>query len=361
MIRRSVVLAYLVSSLAPLAPLACGGEAPAPALPAPAASDSAPAPVASTPPPAPSDTAPVAIEPTPEEKKKAEAAKKLQDDRMAWQTSDAAEVARWTPEMHAAAKALADKSYPTLKSGLTATLASPIRLPGHAARDKYRHPQETLAFFGVKPTSVVLDFGPGDGWFTEVLAPLLSKRGKYIATSGDPNGAPDSRGTFNAQKWQGFLAHSPEAFGKVQTVVVDNKAPALPLDGTVDVILLMREAHGMVENKILDQWLPVFQKALKKGGVLGIEEHRAAPGANPDESAKKGYLPEAWLIEKVTAAGFKLADKSEINANPKDTKDYAEGVWVLPPTFILKDKDHDKYAAIGESDRMTLKFVKVSK
>jgi predicted methyltransferase len=359
MIRRSLLLSFVVASLSPLA---CGGEAPPPAVPAPAPSDSAPAPVASTPPPAPSDTAPVAIEPTPEEKKKAEAAKKLQEDRMAWQTSDAAEVARWTPDMHMAEKALVDKSYPTLKAGLSATLASNIRLPGHADRDKYRHPQETLAFFGIKPTSVVLDFGPGDGWYTEVLAPFLAKRGKYIGTSGDPNGPADSRGTFNAQRWQGFLAHSPEAFGKVQTVVVDNKAPALTgLDGTVDVIMLMREAHGMVENKILDLWLPVFQKALKKGGVLGIEEHRAPAGANADESAKKGYLPEAWLIEKVSAAGFKLADKSEVNANPKDTKDYAEGVWALPPSFVMKDKDHDKYAAIGESDRMTLKFVKIAK
>jgi predicted methyltransferase len=299
---------------------------------------------------------------TPEEKKKAEAAKKLEEDRAAWKAADAAEVARWTPDMHAAEAKLVDKSYPTLKAALAATLASPARLPGHADRDKFRHPIETLSFFGVKPTSVVLDFGPGDGWFTEVLAPVLAKRGKYIATSGDPNGPADSRGTFNAQKWQGFLAHSPEAFGKVQTVVVDNKAPALPgLDGTVDVILLMREAHGMVENKTLDLWLPVFQKALKKGGVLGIEEHRAPAGADAEKSAKNGYLPEAWLIEKVTAAGFKLADKSEINANPKDTKDYAEGVWALPPTFVNKEKDHDKYAAIGESDRMTLKFVKTGK
>jgi predicted methyltransferase len=126
------------------------------------------------------------------------------------------------------------------------------------------------------------------------------------------------------------------------------------------MILLMREAHGLQEDGILTPWLAEMHRALKPGGILGIEQHRAAPDAKPEESAKKGYLPEKWLINQVEAAGFKLAAKSEINANPKDTKDYPEGVWTLPPSLTLKDKDRDKYTAIGESDRMTLKFVKIA-
>jgi predicted methyltransferase len=139
---------------------------------------------------------------------------------------------------------------------------------------------------------------------------------------------------------------------------VDGKAPRLDMDGTIDLVLVMREVHGMVDGGTLDAWLGEIRKALKPSVVLGIEEHRARADADPIESAKKGYVPEKWLIDHVEAAGFKLAGKSEVNANPKDTKDYPEGVWTLPPTLRLGDKDREKYQAIGESDRMTLKFVK---
>ena len=143
--------------------------------------------------------------------------------------------------------------------------------------------------------------------------------------------------------------------------MIYGKNPKLPQEGTVDMVLLFRELHGMVQNGKMDAWLAEVQKALKPNGVLGVEQHRAKPDTVPEESAKKGYLPEKWVIEKIEAAGFKLAGKSEINANAKDTKDYADGVWTLPPSFRLGDKDKDKYAAIGESDRMTLKFTKVAK
>jgi predicted methyltransferase len=204
----------------------------------------------------------------------------------------------------------------------------------------------------------VLDIGPGEGWYAELLAPALAKKGKYLATSGDPNGPLDQRGTFYAQRFKAFLDKAPEVYGKVQTVVIDSKAPKFALDGTVDMVLVMREVHGMVNGGTLTTWLGEILRALKPGGVLGIEEHRAPADANPTESAKKGYVPEKWLIDQIESAGFKLATKSEINANPKDTKDYDKGVWTLPPTLTLKDKDRDKYLAIGESDRMTLKFVK---
>ena len=198
-------------------------------------------------------------------------------------------------------------------------MASPVRKPGNADRDKYRHPIETLEFFGIKPTMTVLEVGPGEGWYTELLAPTLAARGKLIDTINDPNGPDDSRATLNGQAFKAFLDKAPELFGKVQTVVVDGKAPKLDAAGPVDAVLLMREVHGMVAQGTLDAWLGEIHKALKAGGVLGIEEHRAANGdVDPVETAKKGYVAEKWLIEHVEADGFKLAGKSEeVNANPK--------------------------------------------
>jgi predicted methyltransferase len=337
---------------------ACGGNAPPPAAPPPAAPP--PAPVASTPPPA-STTPPPAPEPSAEDKKKAEDAAKLADARAKWDEKNKAELARWTPEMHTAAKTLADKPYPSGKAGIEAAMKGPQRVPGDADRDKYRHPAETMAFFGLKPTMSVLDIGPGDGWYTELLAPVLAKKGKYFATSQDPNGPADSPATFGGQRWAAFLAKAPEIYGGVQTLVVDGKAPKLgSSDGSLDMVLAMREMHGWVNDGTAEAWLAEIHRVLKNGGVFGVVDHRAAPTADPKESAKNGYLPEKWVISTVEAAGFKLAGKSEINANPKDTKDYPDGVWDLPPSFRKKDVDHDKYAAIGESDRMTLKFVKAA-
>jgi predicted methyltransferase len=341
----------------PVLAAACGGAEPAPVAPVASASAAPPPPVA----PPPQTTTVASAEPpapTPEEQKKAKQLQELQEDRAKWQEQNKTELARWTPELHAAAKALADKSYPNGHTALVAAIAGKHRKPANADRDKYRHPAETLEFFGFKPTMTVIDVGPGEGWYTEVLAPALAAKGKLISTSSDPNGPDDSRGTFYGQRYKAFLEKAPEIYGKVQTLVVDSKAPSVPLDGTVDLALVMREAHGMINNGTFGPWLAAIHKALKPNGVLGIEEHRAQADANPTESSKKGYVPEKWLIDQVEAAGFKLAAKSEVNANPKDTKDYPEGVWTLPPTYALEAKDHDKYAAIGESDRMTLKFVK---
>ena len=331
---------------------ACGGEPPPPAAPPPPPPPPPPAAVAPEPEP------PKAPEPSPEELKKAEQLKKLQADRAEWEAERKKEKERWTPEMRAEAKALAEKVHPSGKAAIQAAMKAKYRRPEAAARDKYRHPVETLEFFGFKPTMNVLDFGPGEGWYTELLAPTLAKSGKYMATSNDPNGPADQRSTFYGQIFKGFIDDVPEAYGKVETVIVDNKAPKLPQDGTVDLVIMMREIHGLINNGTLNSWLAEIHHALKPKGVFGIEQHRAPANANPTESSKKGYVPEKWLIEQVEAAGFKLAAKSEINANPKDTKDYEDGVWALPPTLRQKDKDRDKYIAIGESDRMTLKFVK---
>jgi predicted methyltransferase len=333
---------------------ACGSDPPpAPATPPPPP----PAPVAVVA-PAPVEPAP-APEPTAEEKKKAQDQKELQDERAKWDVDNKAEIARWTPEMHAAAKAVADKSYPTGRAAITAAMAGKYRKPGNADRDKFRHPVETLEALGFKPNMTVLEYGPGEGWYTELLAPALAKSGKLIITSSDPNGPSEARSTFNAQRTKAMLDVSPELYGKVESVVIDSKVPKLGADASLDMVLVMRGLHGMHNSHTMTAWLAEINRALKPGGVLGIEEHRAKADSNPDEFAKKGYVPEKWTIDQIEAAGFKLSKKSEVNANAKDTKDYPEGVWTLPPTFRLKDKDHDKYAAIGESDRMTLKFVKV--
>lgn len=329
---------------------ACGGSNPEPAAPA------EPAPVVVAPPVPSAPAAPA--EPTAEEKKKAEELQRLEEDRKKLAAETEAEKARWTPELRAQAKALADKTYPSGKAAISAAVAGKHRVPGNADRDKARHPVETLEFFGFKPTWTVVEYGPGDGWYTELLAPALAKQGKLLATNNDPNGPKELRSTYYGERYKAFLDKSPELYGKVQTIVPDAKAQSLGQDGTVDFILVARELHGMQNSGTLDAWLADFFKALKPNGVLGIEQHRAKADADPSASAKLGYLPEKFVIERAEAAGFKLAGKSEINANAKDTKDYPDGVWTLPPSFRLKDKDHDKYAAIGESDRMTLKFVK---
>ena len=241
-------------------------------------------------------------------------------------------------------------------------LKGKYRKPGNADRDKYRHPLDTLKFFGLKPNMTVIEYGPGEGWYTEILAPTLAASGKLIVTTTDPNGPPDARSTFYGEREKRFLDNVPELYGKVDRLVIDPKSPKFAgMDDKIDMVIVMRGMHGLQRDKLLSGFLGEVYKALKPNGVLGVEQHRSKPDANPEESAKQGYLPEAFVIKEAESAGFKLAGKSEANANAKDTKDYPEGVWTLPPTYELKDKDHDKYAAIGESDRMTLKFVKVKK
>ena len=329
---------------------------PATTAPPPAASAAAnPAPATS----APAGALP-ATELGPEDRQHAKEQRELASDWTKLDAADAAETARLTPEIHAATKALVEKNYPSVDAALTAVLASKHRQPGNPERDVFRHPRETLELFGLKQNQTVLEYGPGEGWYTELLAPLLEKKGKLIVTTSDPNGSKNERSTLNGERLRRFLARLPEAYGKVQTIIVDSKAPALGPEASVDLVLLCRGAHGLTNNGSLAAFLTEVHRVLKPNGVLGIEQHRAAANADPLASSKNGYLPEAWLTAQVEAAGFLLAGKSEVNANPKDTKDYPEGVWTLPPTLRLGDKDRAKYLAIGESDRMTLKFVKVA-
>lgn len=300
--------------------------------------------------------------PSPEEIAKAEEQKKLEQDFAKLEADHAAELARLTPELRAEVKKLTEKGAAGIKTAINTALKGPQRRPGHAERDAQRHPADTLSFIGLQPSHKVLEYGPGEGWYTELLAPALAKRGKLYVTLNDPTGPTTERATWYGKRTQLQLDSLPEAYSAVERVLVNPKQPALTIpDGTLDAVLLFRGAHGMVNNGVLDAWLAEFHRVLEPKGILGIEQHRAAAGADPIQSAKAGYLPEAYVIEQVLKAGFKLAAKSELNANPKDTKDHVNGVWSLPPTFAGGETDRAKYAAIGESDRMTLKFIKTDR
>jgi len=230
---------------------------------------------------------------------------------------------------------------------LKAAVAADHRQVGNVARDVYRHPYETLSFFGIKPTDTVVELAPGGGWYTEILAPYLREGGQLYAADG-------GSARFKAKM------DSMGVYGKVKITAFDPGKGQLDIapPGSADAVLTFRNVHNwMGIGKAQDVFNAAF-KALKPGGVLGVEEHRL-PASRPQEAqAPSGYVQEATVIKFAEAAGFKLAGRSEVNANPKDTADHPEGVWTLPPTYALKDKDRAKYQAIGESDRMTLKFVK---
>jgi len=232
---------------------------------------------------------------------------------------------------------------------LAAALAAPTRKPENVNRDGYRHPRETLTFFGVRPGLNVVELWPGGGWYTEVLAPLLHEQGTLTAVVPTGN---------YLKPYKDFIASLPAVYDRVQVVEVTPPTLAYGPDGAADVVLTFRNVHGWVSGGYAKQVHEAAFKALKPGGVFGVVEHRAKPGISAEESAKTGYISEEAEIALATAAGFVLEEKSEINANPKDTKDYPNGVWSLPPSFRGGDVDKDKFVAIGESDRMTLRFKK---
>ena len=240
---------------------------------------------------------------------------------------------------------------------LDAALAGSWRSEKNKARDQYRHPKQTLEFFGVNDQQTLIEIYPGGGWYAEILAPLLKDHGHYVAAILKPKestgeAAEDNRGI------RGKFKADPERFGAAKVVEFDSMHPVLGAPGSADVVLTFRTVHNMTDEGSEVPMFKAFFEVLKPGGTLGVVDHRAASGADPAKLKETGYLREGDVIKLATDAGFKLAAKSEINANPKDTKDYPKGVWTLPPTLALKDVDREKYMAIGESDRMTLKFVK---
>ena len=236
---------------------------------------------------------------------------------------------------------------------LDAVLAGNWRSPADRARDRYRHPKQTLEFFGVRPDQTVIEITPGAGWYTAILAPLLRDNGQYVAAVPAP--APGRAGDDPLHK---LFAGDPAVYGKAGIVTFDPKAPVFGPPGSADTVLTFRNVHNWVMAGTAAAMFKGFFAVLRPGGVLGVVDHRAADGASLDAVKASGYLPVATVVKLATAAGFELDDSSEINANPADTKDYPKGVWSLPPTLAMGATDRAKYLAIGESDRMTLRFVK---
>ncbi|HEX7030172.1 MAG TPA: methyltransferase [Gammaproteobacteria bacterium] len=243
---------------------------------------------------------------------------------------------------------------------IDAAVAAGTRTPANVERDKYRHPAETLRFFQVKPGMTVVEIWPGGGWYTEVLAPLLAEEGQlYVAVFSDKaEGQPAYRARLNQALRDKFEEH-PEIYGDVKIThlhIPGETAIAPP--GSADRVLTFRNVHNWIAAGHAPQVFQAFFTALKPGGMLGVTDHRAKPGTDLETMKKSGYVTEEKVIELARAAGFELVEKSEINANPKDDADHPKGVWTLPPSLRLGDKDREKYLAIGESDRMTLLFRK---
>ncbi|MDY0885245.1 class I SAM-dependent methyltransferase [Dongia soli] len=241
---------------------------------------------------------------------------------------------------------------------LQSLIAGPQRSEKNTRRDVYRHPYETLTFFGLRDDMTVVEIDPGSGaWWTEILAPYLRDHGQYYAAgpAADDTSAEavSNRGGFAAK-----LASNPALYDKVKVTEFAGDRHDIAPPGTADMVLTFRNLHNWIADGSAEANLNAFYRALKPGGILGIEDHRGRADQPQDPEAASGYVREDYAIALVEKAGFKFVAESEVNANPKDTKDYPAGVWTLPPTLRLKDKDRAKYLAIGESDRFTLKFVK---
>ncbi len=254
----------------------------------------------------------------------------------------------------------AKTAIPSVKTELAAAVAAPTRTAVNVARDKYRNPAATLTFFGVKPTDTVVEIWPGGGWYTEILAPYLRDQGHLIVAT-PPGAATASIGK--------KLDADPAAYRKVGRANFPLAlGGASVASGSVDAVLTFRNVHnwqmGYLTNDKRNYAEAAFREIyamLKPGGVLGIEDHRLPEAMDSALEQSSGYMKVSTIRMLATKAGFMVAGASEINANPRDTHNYPNGVWTLPPTYTDKDIDRARYAAIGESDRMTLKFIKPRK
>ena len=251
---------------------------------------------------------------------------------------------------------------PTSASDFTASqlddvLAGSWRSASDRARDVYRHPKATLQFFGVRPDQTVIEITPGSGWYSEILAPLVRDNGRYIAAVQKPVG-PAAEAARDKNVLRRKFAGNVTEYGNAQFVEFDPKEPDFGARNSADMVLTFRNVHNWAIAGTAPAMFTAFFDVLRPGGVLGVVDHRAADGVTLEASEQSGYLPTSYVVKLATDAGFVLDDSSEINANPKDTRDHPKGVWTLPPTLALGDKDRAKYLAIGESDRMTLRFVK---
>ena len=231
------------------------------------------------------------------------------------------------------------------------------RAEDNALRNEYRHPKETLEFFGLKPGMTVMEVSPGGGWYTEILAPLLQGQGSFIAAHYDANG-----GDYARRSLGGFLSKLGANGDVYREVVVGALQPPMAVTpaapNSVDMALAFRNVHSWMRMNQEETFFAAIYDALKPGGVLGVVQHRGASDSDIQTMKDSAYVSEEKVIELAELAGFELDGQSEINANARDTKDYPGGVWTLPPVLREGDKNRDVYLAIGESDRMTLRFKK---
>jgi predicted methyltransferase len=242
-------------------------------------------------------------------------------------------------------------------AALERVLAGDHRSPANRARDAYRHPLETLLFFGIKPDMTVAEAWPGPGgWYTEILAPLLADSGKLYAADVPPAGGNEFITTSRAE-YAAKVAALPDVYGKVTLTTLGPEGDIAP-PASCDLVLTFRNIHNWMNLGYAPQVFAAMHRALKPGGILGVVEHRADPARPVDARASNGYVNEQYAIDLIQAAGFELVARSEINANPKDSKDYEQGVWALPPSYRQGSRDRARFEAIGESDRFTLKFRK---
>ena len=232
----------------------------------------------------------------------------------------------------------------------------------HRARNQYRHPVETLMWFGLRADMTVVEISPGRLWYSEILAPFLSSRGKLYLAGPDPLTGSDRAKKYLAELGE-RIKSNPDVFGGTELSVMTKDNLSIAADGSADMVLTFRNVHSWMRRGYQGDAFAAFYRALKPGGILGVVEHRGNPGLEQDPKAGIGYVRQDHVVAMAEAAGFELTGSSEINANPKDTRDHAGGVWSLPPTLRRsKDKPdmvaEEEYREIGESDRMTLKFVK---
>lgn len=237
-------------------------------------------------------------------------------------------------------------------------LAGAWRAPANVARDPYRHPRETLDFFGIRSGQTVVEISPGGGWYAEILAPLLGEG--YVGAVIDPAAYPEGRSRdYYAGAKSGLeelFAGNPELFGQARVLAFDPNAPVFGPAGSADAVLTFRNVHNWRSAGTAEAMFEGFFEVLRPGGVLGVVEHRAAADVADDD--RSGYVGQEQVVALATAAGFRLDAASDINANPRDTRDHPNGVWTLPPTNRHDEQDRETYQAIGESDRMTLRFIR---
>ena len=244
-------------------------------------------------------------------------------------------------------------------SELRAAIESPLRTPTNVLRDDYRHPYETLMFFGIQSYMTVAEIDPGTAtWYMEILAPFLKGSGTYYAVADDPEANLDA---YDRQNYEAFLKKindNPPLFSEARITAFSPLLKDIAPVESVDMVLTFRSLHNWLEDGIAEAAFSSFYRSLKPGGILGVVQHRADDAEPQDPRAPNGYVHEWHVIEMAEAAGFSLVARSEINANPNDTKDYQGGVWELPPTLAVSDAEKPIRIAVGESDRMTLKFTK---